>query len=126
MKVFAVLLLLGIVVSAFADPVQLDDDSAESVDLLADEGDAPDENGAVDEDPASEDNTEANDDTEGDVEEDTEEDPKEVESDNVEDTELTDEQDVILEGALESSASALAMAVDDAVTTWHVASANVL
>ena len=66
----------------------MNDESTEAVDLLADEGDAPDEDETVDEDPASEEDTE----TEDDAESDTEENPKEAESDDVEETELADEQ----------------------------------
>ncbi|XP_065062805.1 uncharacterized protein LOC135689490 [Rhopilema esculentum] len=88
MKIFAVLLLLGILVGAFADPVHPDEDAAEGVDLLAEEGDSPDEDEAVGEDPISEEDTETEDE-----EGDTEEDPKSFESDVVEDSELADEQE---------------------------------
>ncbi|XP_065062817.1 uncharacterized protein LOC135689499 [Rhopilema esculentum] len=86
MKVFAVLLLLGILVGAFADPVKLDDNSAGTLDLLDEKVDVPDEDETVDEEPARAEDTETKDGTE-------EEDPKEAESDNVEETELADKQE---------------------------------
>eukprot|EP00795_Rhopilema_esculentum_P002933 gene2933-1180_t len=131
MKIFAVLLLLGILVGAFADPVHPDEDAAEGVDLLAEEGDSPDEDEAVGEDPISEEDTETEDE-----EGDTEEDPKSFESDVVEDSELADEQDgsvrsrnarvlaahvIILESVEKRSKSAVE---DDPVSTRHVVPAK--
>eukprot|EP00795_Rhopilema_esculentum_P002934 gene2934-1181_t len=66
MKVFAVLLLLGILVGAFADPVKLDDNSAGTLDLLDEKVDVPDEDETVDEEPARAEDTETKDGTEED------------------------------------------------------------
>eukprot|EP00795_Rhopilema_esculentum_P002935 gene2935-1182_t len=113
-----------------AEPVHPDEDSGEGVDLLAEEGDSPDEDEAVGEDPISEEDTETEDE-----EGDTEEDPKSFESDVVEDSELADEQDgsvgtsdarvlavhvIIIESVIKRSDGA----VDESVPTSQVVPAN--